>query len=411
MALVAAAPPPQVAEDLRELIELDEGELVQRQLDAGVEPPRCAQALMAEPKRCGEVILSCLGGSGAPSAPKSHFTELEAMTALVRLIGAGEGDLRGDADLAGVPFAGIIPLTAMVEEVGVDKADPLRGEAAMRAVVGVLERHAEQFDRGEEAFLQLETLRALRLQLLPPPESETGPRAWWAEPPIGEDRNGPLRRLLVDVVLRALRGVADARLSRRPQTIAFGCLRSLTACSPSCRTHALRNGAAELAVKVLWEQTRDLNNYIHEPPLILCCEALSSLSAGSRSNARTVAEAGADTQALEVMRRFGHHRQLAAAAFALLGAVARDEAAGARVAKAGQQALSAVQAVLDRWPEEVQAALQGRQPPAPKLMAALDALEPPMEYGVPGKKVQAAPVRPVPGSGRALALRNAPSTR
>ncbi|CAK0792565.1 unnamed protein product [Prorocentrum cordatum] len=305
----------------------------------------------------------------------------QATTALVRLLGAAEGDPRGDADLAGSPGGGAVSLVAKAERLGADAADPLRGEAMLRAVAGVMQRRLPQFELGEEPFLQLEVLRAMRLQLLPPPPASEA-LAWWAEQRIGPDEHAALRRQLVDVVLRSLRIVADGQLSRRPQAVALGCLRSLAACSASCRTNALRAGAAALAVEALQAQTRAPGPPA-EAALVLGCEALVALTAGSRSNARAVAEAGADAQALELMRRFGQHREVASAAFSLLGAVARDEAAGARLAAAGPEALAAARAVLERWPEEVRgAAASGRsRAPAPELLAALQAPPPSAERG------------------------------
>mmetsp|Transcript_86822 Transcript_86822/g.194439 ORF Transcript_86822/g.194439 Transcript_86822/m.194439 type:complete len:405 (+) Transcript_86822:98-1312(+) len=342
-------------------------EKLQKLLGVYGPPPGLAEELSRSASGTGlrSILVACLAQEGGSAA----FTEMQALTLIVRLLGSEAGDLNGDDLPWPVP---VHPggLGAQAEAEGAACSDgvasALRSEALVMALLDLWQRRAPQFERSEEPHLLLETLRALRLALLCPPGA---PAPWWVEEELGHRTNGEVRRRLVDVTLRALLCTGSG-LSERPKIAALGCLWSLAANSHHCRSHILQVDGAAPVLQALRAQVR-ASPPIVEAALIAECRVLTAMAVGPRSHARRLAALGVDGEALEVLRRFGQHRKVVAAAFALLAVVAFDEAAAARLAVA-PGGLAVAAAARDRWPEEVEeATAMVESPLAPALRALL----------------------------------------
>lgn len=319
-----------------------------------------------------ELLVRCLSaGSGAA---ERSFTELEALTLVVRLLGAGAGDLLGDE---------VRPLElrrSWVQEDG-SVSRQLRGECAVKAVLGLLNRHSQEFTRGAQPYLWLEALRALRLQLARPPPEAGLPEAWWADqqqrapsPGAGEagQPSSGLQRELLHVGMASLHGASAGQLSRRPQVAALGALRSVISGCAACHAHAVQHGGVEVAVDALRAMLRSFGPPV-EAAVVACCDLLGLLASGSTWNTMQVAQTGVHRDALELLKRFGQYRGISCNAFVLLGVVVNDSQVVERIMQEGPDKLAVASQARARWPGELQEALGAATTPvSPALLAALE---------------------------------------
>eukprot|EP00928_Gymnodinium_smaydae_P045575 TRINITY_DN30366_c0_g5_i1.p1 TRINITY_DN30366_c0_g5~~TRINITY_DN30366_c0_g5_i1.p1 ORF type:complete len:460 (+),score=50.71 TRINITY_DN30366_c0_g5_i1:90-1469(+) len=331
--------------------------------------PARADALLARSSSPGiastlmRLLLRCLGRHtdvdvlGVPSAAQSvDFTEMEALTIIVRLLGTCVGDMSGDA--VSFTMDSVKPTSIGV---GGEIIDALCSEEATLAVIALLQDRLPAFESGKDPHLRLELLRALRLQLvIAAPlcigRAAKSARVWWLESEIGYDSHHSTRRLLVDVVSRALRGVAGikAHMGHRPRLLATCCLWSLVSASPACCSHAVRQGAATLAADVLRIQIRELGPPVEEV-LIASCGLLAALGAGPRLHERKLAELNLENDVATLLQRYSPYRGVVTAAVILAAVVARDADAARRLAS-NKEALADLAAAWERWPAEIQEA-------------------------------------------------------
>jgi len=367
--------------------------------------PPCTGAAVLQ-----ELLLS-LGVSDDAARPA--FTEAEALSIIVRLLGTLVGDATGD-ELDKLTFAfpagpgreieteevanakggtlaaaqrraaGLIAPTllamgsggAMVDFDSSGVAASLCSERAVLAVIDLIRRRAVDFERGDDPYLRQEALRALRLQLMPLPlvvgcsptllaeamaagaggvVRHTAVPAgawWWIEEDIGYVTRGMERRFVVEVVMRALQGLtaAGTHMGHKPRGAAICCLWSLVSTSAACRTRAFQLGACELVVELLKLHIKEAGSLPIEAPFIALCGLLVALGGGPRLHERRLVELEADTLALALMDRFLQHRQVAAGAFVLLGVVCRDPTAAARLQESKEK-MAVLDSARNRWPD------------------------------------------------------------
>lgn len=321
------------------------------------------------------VLLHCLSGAHGladpllappPEQPQSMpFTELEALTLVVRLLGADSGDFTENS-LSAATGGSSTPRGCV--------AELLRCREATLVVLLLLERQLPQLERQKDQHMFLAALSALRLQLLPAAPGTLIP--WWVEEDIGHRDRGTARRRLVGTVLRAIGAVGD-HLSCRLQIVAMGCLHALVTQSPDCRALAHLRGAPELVTQLLRAKLyaasapKRLELPGLEAALIAACKVLMALAPGPRKHVSCLGQLGLEADAVVMLRRYILRREIAVAAFALLCAVAHDQAAAARLVTE-PMALAAADDVRARWPQAVkEAMLPHTQPMAPVLKTLL----------------------------------------
>mmetsp|Transcript_61674 Transcript_61674/g.201284 ORF Transcript_61674/g.201284 Transcript_61674/m.201284 type:complete len:403 (+) Transcript_61674:54-1262(+) len=329
------------------------------------------------------LILGCLAaGDGCPrrgplmapppgGSANVPFTALEALTLIVRILGADVGDLSGD-DVDPLAVTSAAPAGSI--------AEALRSQDAVLTVVDLMNRYLPAFERQQEQHLRLEALRALLLQLSVPPPGAESP--WWVEGDIGHGGRGENRRRLVDMTIYMLRHVND-ELGFRSKIAALRCLHCLAFLSPDCRAHAMQVGCAELVAAVLRAQTRGPQVTARlvqlpgaETTIVFACRTLVALAPGPRKHARALGELGLEQDAGDLMQRFLQYRQVATAAFALLGSVSYDEEVGARIAASPELLVHAAM-VRERWPKDTEEAILPHwQPMAPTIKALIDRVDP-----------------------------------
>mmetsp|Transcript_161010 Transcript_161010/g.296612 ORF Transcript_161010/g.296612 Transcript_161010/m.296612 type:complete len:457 (-) Transcript_161010:16-1386(-) len=297
------------------------------------------------------------------SAPSMPFTEMEALTILVRLLAVGTGDLIGDTitpdpldpcrveELEG-SFAARVAMSPV--------ARSLRSQALVLAVINLIERHRDAFDRCQETYLRVEALRALRLLLTPEGLLRVGGEhtqsAWWVEEDLGYLRCGGTRRRLVEVLLDSLQSCGDI-MGQKAKLATLGSLWSLTAASSYIRTRMQQSGGEQLIAEVFRSQVRAPPPFV-EAPLVVECGLLASIAAGGRSHERQLVKLGMDMEVLEMFRRWGNHRQVVGAGLVLLGVLANDESVNDRLLST-PELLAVVKGVRDRWPQEAAQAVRG----------------------------------------------------
>lgn len=304
-----------------------------------------------------DFIVASLLDHGRQAAP---LTELEALTAIVRLLAVGTGDPNGETVTPDSldPSAGDLDQARFGKQCEVAQA--LRSQAMAHVILDLLARRGPDFERGECLYLRLEALKALRLVMTPEgllhvgaPHEES---SWWAEEEdLGYLRNGDTRRRLVEAFLCQLQSVGDT-MGQKPKVAVLGSLWSLAGASSYIRTRILQSGGEALVASLFRAQ-------IHKPPphvqaaLVVECGVLTTLVAGSRTHERHMAKLGVDRDVVEMLRRFNNDRQIVCAGLVLLTFLANDDSVAARLADS-PEALAAISAARKFWPEDVERALK-----------------------------------------------------
>lgn len=299
-------------------------------------------------------LLPCLA-----SEPGASFTEMQALTIIVRLLATPTGDLNGDAMLLARGAATketVDPEQKRIHQWprGVDSVLlELRAEEVLLAVHDLLWRHATEFECGELPYLRLEGTRALRLLVTPDPLLVGGsysPTAFWGQQAWSHLTSGETPRLLIDLFALALQGAEDS-MGQRPRAAAIGGLWSLATRSSFNRTRILQAGVTPLVLKVLRSQI-----YAQGPQwedvLIASCALLAVLCA-SRSQERVLAKFGIHKDLVEMLRRCKLYKSVVCAGFLLLGVVARDGAAMQQLLS-NPADVTAIAAARDRWKDAVE---------------------------------------------------------
>lgn len=317
-----------------------------------------------------ETLVRCLEFGLEGGAP---FCEIDVLTMIVRLLGGDHGDMTGDS------------LTPSPEKSdNVDVARLLRTEPVVLAVCGLLQRRASAFEAGEDPFLRLEALRALRLLITPEGLTVGGTPAvsmWHTREDLAYLANGETPRRVAATLVQALRSVGDS-ISQRPKVAAIGALWGLAAVSTHCRTRIQQAGGTAAAAAAFHAQAKQKGPVV-EAAVVVECGLLVELAAGSRKQERQLSELRVDEAALLLLHAHTPHRQVVCAAIVLLGVVARDDAAAARLAAAPAQVqgmggrpksapcLASAVSARDRWPGEVENAVRGvsHGPLAPVIQA------------------------------------------
>lgn len=290
------------------------------------------------------------------------LSEIEALTALVRLLSVGTGDPNGDAVTRDFldPCASELELSVTpVARSGV--VQMLRSQTILRAILDVLERHSEEFDRGDSVYLRWEALKALRLVMTPPgllyvgAATHTEATPLWPEDDHGYFRNGNAQRQLVEVLLHHLRSVGDV-MGQKLKIAVLGCLWSLATTSSYIRTRVLQSGGEALVASAFHAQVNQPGLFV-EAALVVECGVLVTLAGGSRMHERTMAKLGVDLDVVEMLRKFKDYREVACAGLVLLALLANDETVAARLT-ASPDSLAVVSAARARWPEEAAKALK-----------------------------------------------------
>eukprot|EP00929_Paragymnodinium_shiwhaense_P089521 TRINITY_DN49657_c0_g1_i1.p1 TRINITY_DN49657_c0_g1~~TRINITY_DN49657_c0_g1_i1.p1 ORF type:complete len:440 (-),score=110.65 TRINITY_DN49657_c0_g1_i1:198-1517(-) len=388
-------------------------------LDFNGPPPGAAEALLldaslAEPLL--RLLLRCLGDPAEAAVGGAPFTEGEAVSLIVRLLGTAAGDAGGNETFTAARCEE--QSESVLRLFGTAVAGYLCSEALVLTVLELLQRRSASFERGEEPYLRADALKALRLQLLPSvlrtARPATGdsleiavaescrqlPRAWWVEEEIGHLTHGSTRRQLVDILLHTLQAVSGggfSHMGQQPQKFALCCLWTLAQTSAACRTLLVQRDVLGTVAGMLRAQLKAPG-----PPLEssydAMCGLLAALGVGPRLHERKLAELRIDLDVVAMLERFVLYRQVVVAGFLLVGVVARDEAAAERLASS-EQAMLALVAARGQWPDAPAEALRAsRSTPAPLLQALAD--------GAPLEKLRqiaAAPLRP-------LATQENPST-
>lgn len=329
-----------------------------RQLISATGPPPSAAAELlatANGNSLHNLLVACLHDGGA-----GPLTETEALSVIVRLLAVGTGDPTGDSVTADPldPLAGGLERANRHHESEVCHA--LRSQHVVHAILELLERKAQEFERGESLLLRLEALRALRLVLTPEgllyvgaPHNES---SWWVEEDLGYLRNGDTRRRLVECLLRQLENTGDS-MGQKPKLAALGSLWSLAAASSHIRTRVLQSGGEDMLASLFRAQVRQPPPLL-EGPLTAECGVLAALAAGGRVHERQLAKLGVEQDVLEMLRRYKNHRQIVCAGLVFLALLANEESIAARLA-ASADALATVAAARARWPDEVEKAFKG----------------------------------------------------
>jgi len=331
------------AEDLRALVGVEDSEDV-------------AFRLAFEEQSCVALppfVASLRGGEPLP--------ELSSLRSLVRILGTVAGDATGDT----------VPQTGMS---GSPLAQAMRGEVLTVAVLDLLQR-LHTFPAEEQPWLLLEGLRAMRLLLVVPADAKEAHHlglrktaVWWVEDSLGYGAHGDFRRRASQMLLAMMEHMKASYPRKADMKIAvFGALQSLAMHSSESLRHLAQLRAADSVVELLKAQLRAL------PSAAAFAEGLrvlTALSAGPRLHLRRVMEADAVNIAVELLKQMEAHREVAAAAFVLLGVVAEEHR------NLNEEALRLAAEAAKAWPKEVKQELRwARRPLATGFRALLPAEE------------------------------------
>jgi hypothetical protein len=328
---------------------------LQQLVGASGSPPGLAADLLKtiDSQWLQECLLACLHpGSSDGTAP---LTEMEALTVIVRLLAVGTGDPVGDTVTPDPldPHACDLALCALRSQSNVARA--IRAPVVLSAIADLLVQWGPEFERGEEAYLRLEALRALRLILMPEgllfvgaPHAES---QWWGDEDM---RNGDIRRRLVEILLVQLQTVGDG-MGQRLKIAALGSLWGVAMVSTYIRTRILQAGGTAMVAKVFRAQVKQ--RHVIEAALVGECGLMACLTAGSRSQERQLAKLGVDVDVVEMLRHCIDHRQIICAGLVLLALLANEETIAERIA-ASTDAAEVISAARARWPAEVDSAFK-----------------------------------------------------
>lgn len=305
-------------------------------------------------------LLGCLlPGDGEVSLP---LTQMQALTVIVRLLAVGTGDPTGDTL---IPDA-LDPRAKEIEKDGelIRSTSSctlcLQSPEIVSAILALLASWEPEFERGEEFYLRLEALRALRLVMSPEgdlafvgaPHVE---QHWWGDEDL---KNGDLRRRLVETVLIQLQTVGDS-MGQKLKLASLGCLWSLSNVSSFIRTRILQAGGTALVAGMLHSEIKQPAPIVRST-LVVECGILVSLAAGSRAQERQLAKLGVDLDLVQMLQRYIDYREIVCAGFVLLALLANEESISARLASS-RDAKVAVSVARSRWPTEIEAALKANK--------------------------------------------------
>lgn len=283
-----------------------------------------------------------------------ELQEIQALRAIVRILGTLAGDATGDT----VPD---------VSSSGSLLVQGIRSEVVTGAVVDLLQRRLRSFPPEEQPWLLLDGLRAMRLLLVLPESAKTaqlaGQRnkaAWWVEEDVGYTRHGEARRRLGEVLVQLLDLVKDSSKAEM-KAAAFGALQNLVTGSSTAFRHVAQTNIAEKVVLLAQAQMKSL------PHVAIAdgCRLLTLLCAGPRSHLRKVTDANALALSLELLKRLEVHREIASAALVLLSVVAPQED-GIR-----PDTLELCAGVVKRFPQQVREELSWARTPVSGAILAL----------------------------------------
>jgi len=283
-----------------------------------------------------------------------ELQEIQALRAIVRILGTLAGDATGDT----VPD---------VSSSGSLLVQGIRSEVVTGAVVDLLQRRLRSFPPEEQPWLLLDGLRAMRLLLVLPESAKTaqlaGQRnkaAWWVEEDVGYTRHGEARRRLGEVLVQLLDLVKDSSKAEM-KAAAFGALQNLVTGSSTAFRHVAQTNIAEKVVLLAQAQMKSL------PHVAIAdgCRLLTLLCAGPRSHLRKVTDANALALSLELLKRLEVHREIASAALVLLSVVAPQED-GIR-----PDTLELCAGVVKRFPQQVREELAWARTPVSGAILAL----------------------------------------
>jgi len=298
------------------------------------------------------------------SEQATMLTELEALTAIIRLLAVGTGDPTGDTITPDFldPNAGKLERASLGNQINV--AQVLRSQSMVHAILALLGRRSSEFERGDSVYLQLEALKALRLIMTPDGLLFVGaphvePLGWAQDSSTATSTSetragGDTHRQLVDVMIKQLQNVGDT-MGQRPKIVVLGCLWSLATSSSYIRTRILQSGGEALVAKLFRAQARQPSS--PQAALVAECGVLAALAAGGRTHERQMAKLSVDQDVLEMLHRFKLQRQVVCAGLVLLALLANEESISARLA-ASPDALAVISAARARWPEEAENALK-----------------------------------------------------
>lgn len=302
-----------------------------------------------------DLLVASLLGSGSQL---SLLSELEALTAVVRLLAVGTGDPNGDTATRDLldPKAADVEQSSLALASHVQVVEALRSQTMLQAILDVLARHDEDFKRGDSVYLHWEALKALRLVmsidgLLHVGVSLSEVSSLWPAEEHGSLRNGEAQRRVVEVLLHQLRLVGET-MGQKPKINVLGSLWCLAATSAYIRTRILQAGGEDLVASIFRNQVRKPGLFV-EAALVVECGVLTALAGGARVHERNLAKLGVDQDVVEMLKKFGDYRQVACAGLLLLALLANDEAVAARLA-ASTEALEAISAARKRWAEEIE---------------------------------------------------------
>jgi hypothetical protein len=304
-----------------------------------------------------DILIAALVDTGRQTA---LLTEMEALTAIVRLLAVGTGDPNGDTVTRDL----LDPRAAELERRDLGAPDmvteALRSQTMVGTILDLLDRRCKELDKGDLVYLQWEALKALRLVITPEglmsvgaPHVETS--TLWPKEDNGYMRNGDMQRRLVEVLLQQLSNIGDT-MGQKPKVAILGSLWSLAATSNYIRTRILQAGGEQLVATLFHAQVFQ-PGLILEAALVAECGVLVSLVGGSRTHERNMAKLGVDKDAVEMLRKFQDYREAACAGLVLLALLANDDTVAARLS-ASPEALAIISAARKRWPEESEKAFQ-----------------------------------------------------
>jgi hypothetical protein len=311
-----------------------------------------------------DVLLASLLGAEHGS---SHMTEMESLTAIVRLLGIGTGDPNGETVTPEYldPHAGDVESNEREGESSI-VARVMCSQSMVNVILDLLARHAPEFSRGESLYLRYEALKALRLVMtpsglmrvsLPCHNSHTaeGQVPWWcAEKDLGYLQNGETRRRLVEALLHQLQSIGNT-MQQKPKIVILGTLWSVAGASCYARTRILQSGGQAFVAQLFREQV--YQPQIIEAALVAECGVLITLTGGSRAHQRQMAKLGVDQDAVEMLRRLDFSRKIVCAGLILVALLANDDMVAARLS-ASPQALATISAARTRWPDDFEKVFQ-----------------------------------------------------
>lgn len=287
-----------------------------------------------------------------------ELQEVQALRAIVRILGTLAGDATGDT----VPD---------VSSSGSLLVQGIRSEVLTGAVVDLLQRRLPSFPAEEQPWLLLDGLRAMRLLLVLPESAKTAQRAgqrntvcsraaWWVEDDVGYTRHGEARRCLGEVLVQLLDLVKDSSKAEM-KAAAFGALQNLVTGSSTAFRHVAQTNIAEKVVLLAQAQMKSLPHVA----IVDGCRLLTLLCAGPRSHLRKVTDANALALSLELLKRLEVHREIASSALVLLSVVAPQED-GIR-----PDTLELCAGVVKRFPQQVREELSWARSPVSGAILAL----------------------------------------